>query len=181
MKKLRLFGMFALTFALVFGAASCKQDAGPSGDNVADVLADGEDLSGTWKVVSGSLYMKMDTMGQKVEIDTDNISEVIEENPYIHDASIELDTKEKAKAYFEPIAKSVEEMNNAEEMLKEAQEELGSNADVDYNMDARFVINGDRNKITYYAAGDYSVTASYKGQTATMSEEIELEVVFEKQ
>lgn len=181
MKKLRLFGMFALTFALVFGAASCKNDAGPKGDDVADVLADGEDLSGTWNAVSGSLYMKMDTMGQKVEIDTDNITEVIKGNPYIHDASIELDTKAEAKAYFDSIAKSVEAMNNSEEMLKEAQEEFGSNADVDYNMDARFVINGDRNKITLYVAGDYSVTASYAGQTATMSEEIDFEVVFEKQ
>ena len=55
MKKLRLFGMFALTFALVFGAVSCKQDAGPSGTPVKEVLENGEDLSGTWKITSASI------------------------------------------------------------------------------------------------------------------------------
>ena len=40
MKKIRLIGMFALTFALVFGAVSCKNETeeGPWGDSLAEVL-----------------------------------------------------------------------------------------------------------------------------------------------
>ena len=78
MKKLRLFGMFALTFALVFGAASCKQDAGPSGDNVADVLKDGEDLSGTWKITDGSVYLYSKTNGAEVKYEYDSIAEIVD-------------------------------------------------------------------------------------------------------
>ena len=52
MKKIRLIGMFALTFALVFGAGSCKndEDEGPWGDSLAEVLKEEGDkfLKADW-------------------------------------------------------------------------------------------------------------------------------------
>ncbi|MCH5293586.1 MAG: hypothetical protein J1E07_07640, partial [Treponema sp.] len=75
---------------MVFGAASCAQDAGSSQssqddskdnskddskkddsksswDDLYEVLDDGEDLSGTWKITKLSGYIKED--GKKRELD----------------------------------------------------------------------------------------------------------------
>lgn len=52
MKKINLIGMFALTFALVFGAVACSNDSGSSGSsgtNIADVELKDLELKGKWK------------------------------------------------------------------------------------------------------------------------------------
>ena len=64
MKKLRLIAMFALTFALVFGAASCKTEAeedGPWGDSLSEVLKNEElDFKGTWTATDADITTEID-------------------------------------------------------------------------------------------------------------------------
>lgn len=112
MKKTRLFGMLALAVALVFGAASCAQDAGSSQssqddskdnskkddsksswDDLYEVLDDGEDLSGTWKITKLSGYIKED--GKKRELDLEDLDD--DELEYT------FTTKRAAKAFFTEI------------------------------------------------------------------------------
>lgn len=95
MKKTRLFGMLALAVALVFGAASCKQDTN-TWDDLKDVLKADEDLSGIWKVTDSSGYMKLD--GEK---------ESMEEVEY---TEIPLLTKQLAKEYFNEMVTTYEAM-----------------------------------------------------------------------
>lgn len=182
MKKLRLFGMFALTFALVFGAVSCKQDAGPTGDNVADVLKDGEDLSGTWKITDGSIYSYSKINGAEVTVDYDKISDILTYTGY--DESIKL-TKEEAKEFFGEMADEVELINKAMEDFDktvEAQKKIyGSDATIEGDADARLVINGARTKITYYLSTTSYVKGTVAGVSYEANSEQEIEIVFEKQ
>ena len=179
MKKMKLFGMFALTFALVFGAAACKQDAGPSGDNVKDVLADGEDLSGTWKATDGSYYAKVTMNGDSLKsVDTDELSKVLEELDL--EATYTF-TKAEADAFFGEIAELAEDLDDTDDEIKEIKDRFGSDIDVDYDADVRFVINGARDKITFYAAASISYTTTVLGQSVDYDSDVEFEIVFEKQ
>ena len=183
MKKLRLFGMFALTFALVFGAASCKQDAGPSGDDVADVLKDGEDLSGTWKVTDGSIYIYSKINGAEVKYEYDSIAEIVDYMDY-EDTSFTL-TKDEAKVFFGEMADSVEDYNKMvddfDEYEAEMQKIYGSDATVEIDVDARCVINGARTKITYYLSGSSYIKGTLAGVAYEAESENETTIVFEKQ
>ncbi len=183
MKKLRLFGMFALTFALVFGAASCKNDAGPSGDNVADVLKDGEDLSGTWKVTDGSVYIYSKINGTEVKHEYDSIAELVDYMD-LEDTSFTL-TKDEAKEFFGDAAAQVERYNKMAENLDEYEAEIqkmyGSDATVEYDADARLVINGARTKITYYISGSSYIKGTLAGVAYEAESENETTIVFEKQ
>ena len=96
MKKIRLFGMLALAVALVFGAASCKQDTN-TWDDLKDVLEADEDLSGIWKVTDYSGYAKFD--GEK---------EPMEEVEY---TEIPLLTKQLAKDYFNDMVTAYESVS----------------------------------------------------------------------
>ena len=65
MKKIKMIGMLALAFTLVFGAVSCKnetEDEGPWGDSLAEVLKEEKNLSlaGTWKAVEGDITADVD-------------------------------------------------------------------------------------------------------------------------
>ena len=64
MKKLRLIAMFALTFALVFGVASCKneEEEGPWGESLAEVLKAEPKLKfdGKWKATDADLEVEID-------------------------------------------------------------------------------------------------------------------------
>ncbi|MBP3741687.1 MAG: hypothetical protein J6J00_01750 [Treponema sp.] len=183
MKKLRLFGMFALTFALVFGAASCKQDAGPSGDNVADVLKDGEDLSGTWKITDGSVYLYSKTNGAEVKYEYDSIAEIVDYMDF-EDTSFTL-TKDEAKEFFGEAAADIEHYNEIAEKFDEYKAEMqkiyGSDATIEGDADARLVINGARTKITYYLSTTSYVKGTVAGVSYEANSEQEIEIVFEKQ
>ena len=183
MKKLRLFGMFALTFALVFGAASCKQDAGPSGDNVADVLKDGEDLSGTWKVTDGSVYIYSKTNGAEVKYEYDSIAEIVDYMD-LEDTSFTF-TKDEAKDFFGDAAAQVEYYNKMVDdfdSYKESMQKIyGSDATVEIDVDARLVINGARTKITYYISSSGYLKGTLAGVAYEAESENETTIVFEKQ
>ena len=49
MKKTNLFGMLALSCALVFGMVSCKNEVASSGTDLKDVVLSELSLKGTWK------------------------------------------------------------------------------------------------------------------------------------
>ena len=95
MKKTRLFGMLALAVALVFGAASCKQDTN-TWDDLKDVLEADEDLSGTWKLTDYSGYAKFD--GEKESMGDVEYTE------------IPLLTKQLAKDFFYEMLTTYETM-----------------------------------------------------------------------
>jgi len=187
MKKLRLFGMFALTFALVFGAASCKQDAGPSGTPVKEVLENGEDLSGTWKITSASINTKATENGVEQSVETTDTAKAAK-NFGLSSSEFTF-TKAEAKKFFGDLAADVEEINNSAEYLKEMTAEYegvsGVTVDADADFDARFVANGDNTKLTYWVSGysKISVKGTVMGQSidSEMEQEGEIEVVFEKQ
>lgn len=92
MKKTRLFGMLALAVALVFGAASCKQDTN-TWDDLKDVIEADEDLRGIWKLTDYSGYVKFD--GEKESIKDQS-------------AEITLSTKQRAKEYFNEMITAYE-------------------------------------------------------------------------
>ena len=92
MKKTRLFGMLALAVALVFGAASCKQDTN-TWDDLKDVIEADEDLRGIWKLTDYSGYVKFD--GEKESIEAES-------------AEITLSTKQRAKEYFNEMVTTYE-------------------------------------------------------------------------
>ena len=78
MKKTRLFGMLALAATLVFGAVSCKQDAGRSWDDLFEVLdSENLDLSGTWEITEDTMKLagydaESHSIGQKNVFKTHN-------------------------------------------------------------------------------------------------------------
>ena len=184
MKKTRLFGMLVLAAALVFGAVSCKQDAGnsqssqnswdnskddstdnptnsstnnstddskgnstdnskddskTSWDNLKDVLAADEDLSGTWKLTDYSEYIKIDEKTQSSEAES---------------AEILLLTKQLAKDYFN-------------EMITTYETAYGGGGEVSAT------INGKRDEIQVYFY--------YKSSEDGHDFEIEMEFTLEKQ
>lgn len=148
MKKLRLIAMFALTFALVFGVASCKneEEEGPWGESLAEVLkAEPKlDLSGKWKVFEG-------------------------------DGEIELDGPDAAVAYFQPFAAMFDALTGEEkakficEEFLELESEYNSTgndfaemliakeADMKKDKDQSFtvLINGDRDQIRIEFEAEY--------------------------
>lgn len=185
MKKTRLLGMLALAAALVFGAVSCKQDAGrsqssqnswdnskddstdnptnnstdnstgnstnnstddskgnskddskTSWDNLKDVLAADEDLSGTWKLTDYYINGKKEPMGKA-------------------ESEEMLSTKQDAKNFFDGI------ITTYETMAKE------------YDGEFSATINGNRDEIQvylYYKSSEYGYDA-----------EIEMNTTYEKQ
>ena len=189
MKKTRLFGMLALAATLVFGAVSCKQDAGSSQssqnswgnskddstdnptnnstddskgnstgnsinsstnnstddskddsktswDNLKDVLAADEDLSGTWKVTDYYINGKKEPMGKA-------------------ESEEMLSTKQDAKNFFDGI------ITTYETMAKE------------YDGEFSITINGKRDEIQFY----FYYKVSENGYDA----EIEMNTTYEKQ
>ena len=164
MKKARLFGMFALAAALVFGAVSCQQDAGSSQssqnswnnskddstdnptnnstdnstgnskddsktswDNLKDVLAADEDLSGTWKLTDYSGYTKTDGV-EKSDAGWDT------------NEKFELLTKQEAKTFFDSMITDYEI------------------AKTYYDGEFSATINGNRDEIQvylYYKSSEY--------------------------
>lgn len=176
MKKTRLLGMLALAAALVFGAVSCKQDAGrsqssqnswdnskddstdnptnnstdnstgnstnnstddskgnskddskTSWDNLKDVLAADEDLSGTWKLTDYSGYTKTDGV-EKSDAGWDT------------NEQFELLTKQEAKTFFDSMITDYEI------------------AKTYYDGEFSATINGNRDEIQvylYYKSSEY--------------------------
>ena len=179
MKKLRFLGIFAITFALVFAATSCQQDTTPSGDSVKEVIDNGESLAGTWKITEGSYYQyyKMTGLGNDAE-DTEESDDVEEVAALSNFFSV---TNDFTDAQLLAIAESVEAMKDESAYTEEVKAMYGSDANVDFDIDARFVVNENRDKITYYVNNSGSVSASYSGVTASIDSEYEITVVLEKQ
>ena len=160
MKKLRLIAMFALTFALVFGAASCKteEDDGPWGDPLLEVIKEEKlKLSGTWKAIEGEVDAN-DAVKKAYEnyykIKWDNLNE-----KQMIQAAVEKcylsDTELPGEAFLE-IAGGMEALNS---QYKDGPVEKTAAENKKYNVyeEGSILINGDRNqiKIEYYYKDDY--------------------------
>lgn len=188
MKKTRLFGMFALTFALVFGAVSCAQ---PTGDNVADVKDDAASLVGKWKCTvyevesDGSVD---DSLKELFGKDTDTKVEITDAFKATFD--FELKDEAAAKAWVEEMAKEVEAFEKSKETQKTAMkagyELLGALGgfkvdDVDLDGEYSVTINKDRTEIVEETSQSYSVTFSKDGNSVSASESGSTKIVWEKQ
>ena len=125
MKKLKLFGMFALTFALVFGVVSCSN--GSKNDDLEDVLKEDVDLSGTWEITDVDIAYDIDIDGDVPadakkqvkesykptyngkELDDLSLDELIE---YVgQEKTVTFATKEQAKASFEKLVEDTKKIN----------------------------------------------------------------------
>ena len=142
MKKLRLIAMFALTFALVFGAASCKneEEEGPWGESLAEVLKNEPklDLSGTWKAFEAELEMDVD--GEKSR----DFAEAMMYKTMIENLPLE-EKIDYFCGYMVPTPKEVLSTKNefAEQLV--AFEAYYSKKDKENNI--AVMINSDRNEI----------------------------------
>ncbi len=186
MKKTRLFGMFALTFALVFGAVSCAQPSAPA---IEDVELKDLSLKGTWKCTKCEAEFKIsDKEAWKAlyGADFEESSETVD-TP----ADLTFETEEEAQAFFkaaqeEAKAQKAEiEKSLDETVIKAAAEAectglgvtyVSSSADGDYSVtldgDSVFTTESSSTESLTFKKGDVEYTLE-----VTMSSI----VVFEKQ
>lgn len=177
MKKLKLFGMFALTFALVFGVVSCSN--GSKNDDLADVINEA-DLSGTWKITDidysfdcsnedmAKLYSEVSKEDGK-DPDKMNLDEKIEYFGLTNAKELKFATKEEAKAFWDERVKAAEEENKA--VAKEIEEEKkmyeATGVDFDASNVTSIEINGGQDEVYYTNETELEVSAM--GQSVSMS------------
>ena len=165
MKKTRLFGMLALAVALVFGVASCAQDSKPSGQDVADALKDGDDLSGTWKLTDAYAYVWSDSNVPlfSYEAEYEGPEKVAKSGmlPFELDSNLSFTlTKENQKENLERISK----------MLEATEKEAEEVDDGDF--DGYFIVNNDLDEVYFYMY--MSGSESEFGIEVSMEQEIDL-------
>jgi len=192
MKKTNLIGMFALTFALVFGAVACSSgSSASSAPSAAEALKDKDaKYAGKWKCTEDSststtecsdkdAYKKITGVDWKDEEEKEEKSEV--------GTVMEL-TEEEARATF-AIYAAMEEANetNKEETVaarKKAMEEsckaIGATLDA-FEMDSSMSATLDESTFTFEASGSSSYTVTKGDDSFTVTSEGSSVQVWEKQ
>ena len=177
MKKLKLFGMFALTFALLFGVVACSN--GSKNDDLSEVINEA-DLSGKWVITDveysyecsdeqmAALYSDA-VADNGVDPDKMTLDEKIAMLGLTDVKELNFATKEEAKAYFDAQIKEADEANKAaakqiEEMKKGYD---GTGIDFDLSNETSVEINGSQDE-TYWI-NDMSMSVSAQGQSVSMS------------
>lgn len=176
MKKLKLFGMFALTFALLFGVVACSN--GSKNDDLEDVLKEDADLSGTWEItdvdvdfdLSGDIPDEAkDAFEEGLKIQGKKIDELtLDEKIETFcggQKSITFATKEEAKAFFDEMVKSANEINEkfkngtVDDSFYGFSGKVDGEAYVEINKDQTEVISGSSMSVETSEAG-YNIKLS---------------------
>ena len=138
MKKINLIGMFALTFALVFGVAACNNGSSSSADSgtdIVDVTLKDLELKGYWKCTSwdGS-YDVSDPEAFKALYGYEyKAADVTIDDDYLETFDIDLTASEDAaQTYF----KNIQEKEKAEAKAEEAKAKLTDEQIAKYNEEA---------------------------------------------
>jgi len=187
MKKLKLFGMFALTFALVFGVVSCS--SGSSNDDLEEVLKEDDvDLSGTWEVTDIDMAYDIDIDGEGITSDAKKLAKEEFEKSMLKGKTIDdltldekiamvgcpktvtLSTKEEAKAFFDNMVKQAKETNDKYKNGPVEERAFGVSAKVTEEMSVE--MNKDRTKFIYGTAFTYEM--DYTVYKITMDSDAEV-------
>ena len=196
MKKTRLFGMFALTFALVFGAVSCAQ---PTGDAPADVKDDAASLVGKWKCVEYEVDSDENyddaiktLLGADATAAAEKLTDAAKE-AYMRSQDFEIANEEEAKAYIELLDAQKKAFDEQKAKAKEKLEEqkkamaaifaLGGATLDEYEVDGDLdiTISKGRDQIVIETSESGSMKVTYNGESASASMSGSTRTVWEKQ
>ena len=190
MKKINLIGMFALTFALVFGAVACSNSAPSSAPDIADVELKDLELKGTWKVTEyeSTLELNDEEVFEKLYgvkyADVKDTVNPKDERKVSDFPEMKFETEEAAQTFFkarqEARKATLKNEAEAEKAYVERQKALCEATDVTYVdstwgglgdetlTDSEWVTEGSGTSSLTFKKGDDEYTIEWTGTSRTV-------------